>query len=405
MERVGESRGGAYLHLCKKTTFDYCRENILPGDVLRATQDEKDAYLECVWECFESTVLEWDDDAASDGWSQKIQYRDDACTYAAMEPTAKLGKDDREWRFTPIPDSQQVTNGKEGKCTWDSVTSFSNDRAQAEFIASFGDQDVCDWGPDAHAPADWHVFDKVKVPFQLEEGEYLLSWRWEGYMADQMWTNCADVVVGPPESEQEAEARRSLEEEDNDCYVAPTTLTPTKSPLPTNAPVNVTPAPTKSPVKATPPPTKAPSPPTTSSPESRSSDPNCPTGYSGIRPYDSCTKYHHCQNGLVDGPVHGCPSGTLFDSDKQYCNWENLVTCNLPTEGCYSNNFKDCNHPDFQAGDASCHTTWIPEGSQRSGSSCIALWGDCTNQGGSSCCEPAICHGDGSYAQCIVSSS
>ncbi len=55
---------------------------------------------------------------------------------------------------------------------WDSVVSFSNSEATREkFVASFGEEDVCNWGLDYHAPSDWHVFDKVKVPMDIEEGE------------------------------------------------------------------------------------------------------------------------------------------------------------------------------------------------------------------------------------------
>ena len=37
--------------------------------------------------------------------------------------------------------------------------------------------------------------DKVIVPNDLPVGEYVLSWRWDCYMADQIWSNCADVEI------------------------------------------------------------------------------------------------------------------------------------------------------------------------------------------------------------------
>ena len=37
--------------------------------------------------------------------------------------------------------------------------------------------------------------DKVIVPKDLPVGEYVLSWRWDCYMADQIWSNCADVEI------------------------------------------------------------------------------------------------------------------------------------------------------------------------------------------------------------------
>lgn len=71
-----------------------------------------------------------------------------------------------------------------------------------------------------------------------------------------------------------------------------------------------------------------------------------------------------------------------------------------PTEdGCWSNNYKDCNHPDIAK---SCDTTFITGGPR---SDCIALWGECTGLGSSDCCGDATCHGDSMYAQCVTSTT
>eukprot|EP00957_Ditylum_brightwellii_P138598 10563980-Ditylum_brightwellii.AAC.1 len=195
-----------------------------------------------------------------------------------MEPLTKIGKDGYIWRFTPIPDSLQVTNGGEGKCMWDSVTSFSNPKAKDEFVSSFGNQHFCDWGADSHAPYDWHVFDKVIIPTDLEEGEYVLSWRWDAYMADQMWTNCADVTITA------ASNPSTILNDGDECPSSPPVLLPpTPSPQVTPAPF---PQPTPSPVTSSP--TVAPMPTSTL---------NCPAGHSGYLSYDECTKYFYCQNG------------------------------------------------------------------------------------------------------------
>ena len=73
-----------------------------------------------------------------------------------------------------------------------------------------------------------------------------------------------------------------------------------------------------------------------------------------------------------------------------------------PTDdGCYSNNYKDCNHPSLCDGDdcgaQSCTTIWLPTGSK---TGCTALWSDCTGDV-NSCCEPAICLESGGYGQCV----
>lgn len=366
------NHGGGYIYsLCRKATFDGCRDTYSPTE-------DTDNYLQCVWDCFESNTLEWAPDT-----SQKLQYKDDTCAYATMEPQIKNGKDNHVWRFTPIPDSLQVTNGNEGRCMYESLESFSNDKAKTKFEESFGMNDVCDGGRDNHAPWQWHIMDQVQVPTNLEEGEYLLSWRWDAYMADQMWTNCADVMI----VDADPEGRR-LDGAEDDCPVTP------------SPPVDS--SPTHSPSSSLSP--------STTPPDGGGGDTiDCPSGYTGLLPYDECTKYYNCHDGVVRGGLTSCPDGTLFDVNFNYCNWDYLVTCedngsdDVQDKGCYSNNYKDCNHADFQSvenGDPasnSCTTIWLPNGKQES---CVALWGECSAS--NLCCEPAICHdGDDSNGQCI----
>jgi len=205
--------GGYVYTLCKKSTFDACR----------------DAHLGCVWGCFEATTLEW---AAG---SQRVQLKDDRCAYVRMDALEKEGKGGHAWRYTPLPDHLQVSNGGEGRCTWDSVKGFSGEAVKKKFTESFGSKDVCDSGRDAHNPKEWHVTDKVKVPTNIPEGEYLLGWRWDAYMADQMWTNCADVTIVS-----------STNPEDGSAAAAKCTPAPSKQPAapsPTSAPTPAVPTP------------------------------------------------------------------------------------------------------------------------------------------------------------------
>lgn len=37
--------------------------------------------------------------------------------------------------------------------------------------------------------------DLVKVPEDLPEGEYLLSWRWDCEQSSQIWQSCADILI------------------------------------------------------------------------------------------------------------------------------------------------------------------------------------------------------------------
>ena len=45
---------------------------------------------------------------------------------------------------------------------------------------------------------------------------------------------------------------------------------------------------------------------------------------------EQCTQYYHCVNGAVTpeiNPLLPCPDGTLFDDNIQICNWANQVNC------------------------------------------------------------------------------
>merc|ERR1712176_1679936 len=81
-----------------------------------------------------------------------------------------------------------------------------------------------------------------------------------------------------------------------------------------------------------------------------------------------------------------------------------LPTTSSPTfslsptsEGCFSNNYKDCLPKSQLNGPASCNTVWLPNGPQQG---CVALWGDCTDDN-NSCCRDAVCLGDDSHAVCV----
>merc|ERR1711937_791559 len=41
---------------------------------------------------------------------------------------------------------------------------------------------------------DFDIVDEVFIP-QLEEGDYILSFRWESEQTPQVWTQCADVKI------------------------------------------------------------------------------------------------------------------------------------------------------------------------------------------------------------------
>uniref|UniRef100_A0A6V4EJH4 Chitin-binding type-4 domain-containing protein n=1 Tax=Prymnesium polylepis TaxID=72548 RepID=A0A6V4EJH4_9EUKA len=58
--------------------------------------------------------------------------------------------------------------------------------------------------PIGHNGLPYSIVDVVKVPSDLEPGEYLLSWRWDCEQSHQIWQNCADVRIVVDESVEEA---------------------------------------------------------------------------------------------------------------------------------------------------------------------------------------------------------
>jgi hypothetical protein len=178
--------------LCKRSDFVKCKTDHLPSPAWQATQTQKDAYSACVWACFQDTVLDFVPN------SQKLQYKNNDTLYVNMNARSKSNNTlpvGSVWREMPIPDTNQITLGDEGQCLSDAINSFSNDDAKEKFLADFGSEENCDRGSIMHAPRNWHIMDKVKVPSNIEPGEYLVSWRWECYKADQLWSNCADVEI------------------------------------------------------------------------------------------------------------------------------------------------------------------------------------------------------------------
>uniref|UniRef100_A0A7S2NST6 Chitin-binding type-4 domain-containing protein n=1 Tax=Leptocylindrus danicus TaxID=163516 RepID=A0A7S2NST6_9STRA len=295
--------------LCKKSTFDACKSTYLPtSTTAQPTQEQINNYLNCVWTCFEDNTLEWVPG------SQRVQYQDDDCSYVTTTEMEKVGQDNHIWRFTPIPDTNQITLGGEGVCTWDSVDQFSNAKVEQEFIESFGDSNVCDAGPDQHGPKSWHVIDQVYVPPNLQPGEYLVSWRWDSYMADQLWTGCADVEIVAA-STANSDSSSSHEEEEGilqqqDCPSPPVPL-PVPSPVaPPSQPSEPT---TASPViSTTDPPTKAP----TSTGGAVCTDMELPGNWGANGLYTCDTYYNHggmayCAHAVLDESCCFCGGGMI----------------------------------------------------------------------------------------------
>lgn len=82
------------------------------------------------------------------------------------------------WTVNPIP-IKVGEDGKEHKC----FPGYPN-KDPAPIPGVFGVY-----------PRAWNVVDRVMVPTDLADGDYLLSWRWDGEATSQIWQNCADIKI------------------------------------------------------------------------------------------------------------------------------------------------------------------------------------------------------------------
>ena len=56
------------------------------------------------------------------------------------------------------------------------------------------------YGDGSHGNVDygyfpWELVDQVQIPEDLEEGEYVISWRWDCEQTPQVWNSCSDVSI------------------------------------------------------------------------------------------------------------------------------------------------------------------------------------------------------------------
>ena len=39
------------------------------------------------------------------------------------------------------------------------------------------------------------IVDRVQIPSDLPEGDYVLGWRWDCEQSNQIWMSCSDVTI------------------------------------------------------------------------------------------------------------------------------------------------------------------------------------------------------------------
>lgn len=172
--------GGYIYMLCSYAVTDKCAVDFPP------TTKQND-YLKCMWECFQSNVLEFEIG------SQALQYRTDKDMLVILNAKNKSSgtfPPNSVWRQIPIGDNNQ------GDSAWNYVNRFTSDTVKTHFTTDFGDNSIPNRaGPAGHSPYNWHILDKLKIPTNLPSGPYMLSWRYDCGVANQIWTNCADVEI------------------------------------------------------------------------------------------------------------------------------------------------------------------------------------------------------------------
>lgn len=123
----------------------------------------------------------------------------------AMDPIpgCKVCEDARETCGAPLDPIPQDQPGGLSKDAWDTQVTCYGLCAGAGSSKVHG---VCDAGTEFYEPLsghsgfgkdipEWSISDKVIIPADLEEGEYMLGWRWDCEESTQIWQNCADIIL------------------------------------------------------------------------------------------------------------------------------------------------------------------------------------------------------------------
>jgi len=123
----------------------------------------------------------------------------------AMDPIpgCKVCEDARAECGDPIDPVPQDQEGGLAKDAWNTQVTCYGLCCGAGSSKAHG---VCEAGTEFYEPLsgksgfgkdvpEWSIGDKVIIPADLEEGEYVLGWRWDCEESTQIWQNCADIIL------------------------------------------------------------------------------------------------------------------------------------------------------------------------------------------------------------------
>jgi len=142
-------------------------------------------------ECFQRTPLKF---AGETSWLQHLNgTRIEIPMTKVSEGTHPKGS---EWARIPFPECADP-HGDVGP-TPQFAASFGDICASFQFpepipnTHGFGHNNSTKVEDGFH---DYSVVDKVVIPADLPDGDYLVSWRWDAEQTTQIWQNCADVTI------------------------------------------------------------------------------------------------------------------------------------------------------------------------------------------------------------------
>jgi len=123
----------------------------------------------------------------------------------AMDPIpgCKVCEDAREHCGAPLDPVPEDQEGGRSTDAWNTQVTCYGLCAGAGSSKAHG---ACEAGTEYYEPLsghsgfgkdvpEWSIGDKVMIPADLEEGEYVLGWRWDCEESTQIWQNCADIIL------------------------------------------------------------------------------------------------------------------------------------------------------------------------------------------------------------------
>lgn len=143
--------------------------------------------------CFQQTVLDFVGDTqwlqfGNNDWSNRLAFK----ARRTRTGTTPAGS---QWTRNPVPAFNCPSGGSAGN-VFDGI----NDDHRCRDPQFPPPCDGC-WGFGTHGGVNnksrlmFGIVDKLRVPQDLPDGEYVLSWRWDCEQTPQIWTTCANVKI------------------------------------------------------------------------------------------------------------------------------------------------------------------------------------------------------------------